>query len=113
MVIDFTNNTSRIPMLQSQQPQAFLRRRGLAGLGQDAPPTNATASGMSWSEIGTGLNMELLYLINLDRSMQGEKPLDAKATAPGVNVGLTPETQNAALLAVAGLLGVFLLARRR
>jgi len=110
-----TNNTRAIPALQSQQPQAFLRRRGLMGaahgLGQDAPE-NAAPQGLSWSEIGTGVNMELLYLINLDRAMQGDKPLEAKATAPAVNVGLTPATQNLALLGIAGLLGVFLLARR-
>lgn len=107
MFIDVADNTNRIPAFQSSQPQSFLRRHGLMGLGQDAP-----AAPLSWAEIGTGLNMELLYLINLDRAQSGKPPLDVKATAPAVNVGLTPATQQLALLGMAGLLGVFLLARR-
>jgi hypothetical protein len=57
--------------------------------------------------------MELLYLINLDRAMQGDKPLEAKATAPAVNVGLTPATQNLALLGIGGIAALFLLMRSK
>jgi len=115
MLIDRANNTSAIPGLQSQQPQATLRKRGLMGLGaahglgQDAPvPSDAN----SWQEIVGGVNSELLYLINIDRLTSGKTPIPAEHAAPSVNVGLTPETRNIALLAGAGILALFLFARR-
>ena len=109
MIIDRANNTSAIPGLQSQQPQASLRKGGLMGLGQEAPnPADAN----SWQEIVGGVNSELLYLINIDRLQSGKTPIPAEHAAPSVNVGLTPETRNVALLAGAGILGLILLAKR-
>ena len=53
--------------------------------------------------------------INLARAQQGLPPLDVSSYSPGVNVGITPQTQNFATFALLGLgaLAVFALAKRR
>ena len=74
MLID-VNNTNFIPELQSQQPQAFLRHAGLAGLGQEAgtfPSTDTTvlptpATTTDWATVQAGANSELVFLTNFMR----------------------------------------------
>src|SRR5262245_38283349 len=55
------------------------------------------------------------YELNLVRAQQGLPPIDASQLAPGVNVGLTPQAQQMAQVAMigAGALVVFYLLTRR
>lgn len=113
------------------QPGAYLRSHGLGaylGAAGDVqsfdlsnptiavdptslPPTDPNAP-TDWSTIATGVNTSLLYLTNLARQAQGLPPLTAAQVAPQVNVGLSADTKNTVLLIGAGILAVFLFARR-
>ena len=112
MLIDLTNNTSRIPVLQSQQPQTFLRRSGLMGLGLDAPEgtTNNVNSGSTWQEIQAGINAQLLYFMNLDRLQSGKAAISPQYAAPQVQANLDPQTKNLLTMAAIGIGGILLLA---
>lgn len=103
MFIDLTNNTSRMPRLQSQQPQTALRKSGLMGVGE------TESTGSTWQEIQAGINSQLLWFINLDRIKAGQQPLAPQYAAPTVQVQPTQEVKTLAMLGVAGLAGIFLL----
>jgi hypothetical protein len=107
MLIDLTNNTDRVSGFQSQQPQAFLRRRGMAGLAQDE--TNAV-QGTTWQEIQAGLNAQLLYFINLDRLQGGQAAIAPEYASPQVQAKLDPQTKNVLTLAAIGIGGILLMA---
>jgi hypothetical protein len=49
-----------------------------------------------------------LYELNLARAQQGQPPISPQAVAPGVNVGLTPETQKLLIYGGIALIGVFI-----
>lgn len=112
MLIDMTNNTSRIPVLQSQQPQSALRRSGLMGVGFTEPTevTNSVNSGSTWQEIQAGINAQLLYFMNLDRLQAGKTPIAAQYAAPQVQANLDPQTKNLLTMAAVGIGGILLLA---
>lgn len=91
---------------------------GLGGLGDDSmfttdisdtsagsdPSTgSALVNALSNPAFVTGVNSELLFGSNLVLGLEGKPQLNIATTAPAVNVGLTPATQNMVLLLAAGV----------
>lgn len=85
--------------MQSDQPGTFLRRRGMAGVG-DFSPTFQDPSGFDFQSAISAVNAEGIYLLNLYRIQQGLPPIPPQNAAPTFNVGLTaPVMIGIALLA--------------
>ena len=81
----------------------------------------AAAPGEDWlttaQRIMTAVTMtyqqQQLMSLNIERAKQGLPPLDiAQYTGVGVNVGLSPATQQLVLVLGLGLLGILFLSRR-
>ena len=94
------------------QPRAYLRRSGLAGIGNAAAQQEMFAD---WNMDGvsramTALNSQTVFLMNLNRQNEGLPPLDVRTASPAVNFGMTPETRNV-LLGI-GILGAIAFALR-
>jgi len=82
----------------------------------------AAAPGEDWlttaQRIMTAVTMtyqqQQLMTLNIERAKQGLPPLDiAQYTGVGVNVGLSPATQQLVMVLGLGLLGILFLGRRR
>lgn len=86
----------------------------LAGLGETSLDSPKTDWGAQIAEIAKGLisyrSQEKLLDANIRLAEQGRDPITGAMVAPQVNVGLSPQVQSVAMLAVAGLVGVGLLA---
>lgn len=86
----------------SDFPGGIPGRSGLAGLGDDTTTTDESgATTSTWQNIWgavsnpqtmTAVNSEGVFLINLQREMQGLPPLPANVSAPAFNVGLSGGT---------------------
>lgn len=98
-----TNHTASI-FPQMQQPQSSLRRMGLMGVGQDA----AVNANDDWERIQTGINSQLLFLINLDRLQSGQQALSPDVAAPKVQAQLDSKTKQMLTLAALGIGGILL-----
>lgn len=96
MLIDNSNLLSS----RWNQPQAALRQRGLMGLGETPP--------LTWQEIQTGVNAQLLWFINLDRLQSGKEALAPEFANPQVQANLDPQTKNLLTLAALGIGGILL-----
>lgn len=93
-----------------------------AVLDQVAPGTNAAveaskAPGESWVDtlqkvvpiIAQGYQQKQLLDIQVSRARAGLPPLDPSSYAPGVNVGLNPDTRNLVLILGGLAVGLFAL----
>ena len=116
-----------------QQPQetylSFQEAQSQAQAASDiiAPGFNekvavSAAPGEDWlttaQRIMTAVTMtyqqQQLMSLNIERAKQGLPPLDiAQYTGVGVNVGLSPATQQLVMVLGLGLLGILFLGRRR
>lgn len=94
-------------------PSSFLRQKGLMGLGEDIPlyTTENPTMADSLQTLITGANAEAVFLMNLYRLQNNQTPLDPRYTSPAVNVGLTAEGKQTAMIAGLGLLALVMFAR--
>ena len=111
MFFDMTNSASVARMdntgLISPFPGGMPpRMAGLRGIGEADNPLLDPATIQA-------ANSELVFLTNWWRATNNQKPLSMAASAPAMNFGLTPETQQLLLLAGAAILAVVLLKKKR
>jgi hypothetical protein len=76
-------------------------------LGQDSVADAPVTIGDTASNITTGVNAELVWLENLSRQARGLAPLPPSASAPKVNIGLSPDVQT---LIIGGIIAAVLIA---
>ncbi len=128
--IDLLDNTTRIFGVRT--PNSFLSGNGdpraldygLAGLAADAPAIDPITgqpitgpAGLSLSDTITGaiaaVNAEGNFLVDQIRAAKNLPPVPAGSRAPGITVGLSPDTQKLILIGGAVLIGAFLFLRRK
>jgi hypothetical protein len=91
------------------------------GIGPDqVPPGDFSGDFMTYlpqavSAIAAWDMQRKMVDMNIERVRQGLPPIDPSQVAPGVNVGLTPQTQQLATVALIGMgaIALFAIARRR
>jgi len=74
------------------------------------PPDTSIFSPGNLSTIGTAINGEIGWLVNLTRGIQGKAPLPASVSAPTVNVGISDDIRKLVIYGGVGL-GAILLVR--
>lgn len=74
-----------------------------------AIPSTVTTIGNALPALGQAYFQTQAMKLNLDRAKQGLPPINTASYAPGLNVGLTPQTSNLLMYGAIGLAAVFVI----
>ncbi len=75
----------------------------------NAIPSTVSTIGNALPALGQAYFQTQAMKINLDRAKQGLPPINTAAYAPGINVGVTPQTRNMLMYGAIGLAAVFVI----
>lgn len=107
------DNTTVIRGIGVSTPKTWLKQHGyMAGLG-DATDAFQADQQTGMTTAITAANMELVFLANYFRQLQGKAPLDPRYTSPSVNVGLSPDTQQFLLYGGLALFAFAMVSKRK
>lgn len=112
-------------LLRAAKPELINPGYAVSGLGEETSTTSADLKQIALDTLDFMKQAVPAYFqyqgqsklieINLQRLARGEPPLSAESVAPGVNVGLSPETRKLVYIGVAGVLvlGLYYVSKRR